>query len=58
MKDYLLKALVVVSSILLGCCAFTLGGDWFLIYMLAVAPFILAVVYALDQKRPRTSKRP
>lgn len=58
MKRHLLTALVFVISILLGCYAFALGRDWFLIYILAIAPVILAVVYALDQKRPRTSRRP
>ena len=58
MNHHLLTGLMFVTSILVGCYAFTLGRDWFLIYILAVAPVILAVVYALDQKRPRTSRRP
>lgn len=58
MKPHLLTTVVFVISILLGCCAFALGRDWFLIYILAVAPVIMAVAYALDQKRLRTSRRP
>jgi hypothetical protein len=55
MKHHLLIGSVFLTSILIGCFAFALGRDWFLIYILAVTPVILAVLYALDQKRPRAS---
>lgn len=57
MKTHLLTAVVFVMSILLGCCAFAIGRDWFLIYILAVAPVIMAVAYALDQKRHGPARR-
>jgi hypothetical protein len=57
MKRHLLTSLVIVTSILLSCYAFARGRDWFLIYILAIGPVILAGVYALDQNQPGGRQR-